>query len=65
MKSYPLPNGVIFHQLFEQSIRAAHRNGRRCALLFIDLDRFKVINDSLGHGAGDMLLVEVAERLKP
>jgi len=59
-----LPNRVIFHQLFEQSIRAAHRSGRRCALLFIDLDRFKVINDSLGHGAGDMLLVEVAERLK-
>ena len=59
-----LPNRVIFHQLFEQSIRSAHRSGRRCALLFIDLDRFKVINDSLGHGAGDMLLVEVAERLK-
>ena len=59
-----LPNRVIFHQLFEQSIRSAHRSGRRCALLFIDLDRFKVINDSLGHGAGDMLLVEAAERLK-
>jgi GGDEF domain-containing protein len=59
-----LPNRVIFHQLFEQSIRSAHRSGRRCALLFIDLDRFKVINDSLGHGAGDMLLVEIAERLK-
>ena len=59
-----LPNRVVFHQLFEQSIRAAHRNARKCALLFIDLDRFKVINDSLGHEAGDTLLVEVAERLK-
>jgi diguanylate cyclase (GGDEF)-like protein len=59
-----LPNRVTFHQLFEQSIRSARRHGRKCALLFIDLDRFKVINDSLGHAAGDTLLVEVADRLK-
>lgn len=59
-----LPNRVTFHQLFEQSIKSAQRNGRQCALLFIDLDRFKVINDSLGHAAGDTLLVEVANRLK-
>jgi diguanylate cyclase (GGDEF)-like protein len=59
-----LPNRVTFHQLFEQSIKSARRNGRRCALLFIDLDRFKVINDSLGHAAGDTLLVEVADRLR-
>ncbi len=59
-----LANRIVFHQLFEQSIKAAHRNGNKCALLFIDLDRFKVINDSLGHEAGDKLLVEVAERLK-
>jgi diguanylate cyclase (GGDEF)-like protein len=59
-----LPNRVTFHQLFEQSIRSARRNGSKCALLFIDLDRFKVINDSLGHAAGDTLLVEIANRLR-
>jgi diguanylate cyclase (GGDEF)-like protein len=59
-----LPNRVTFHQLFEQSIKSAHRSGHKSALLFIDLDRFKVINDSLGHEAGDALLVEVAGRLK-
>ena len=57
-----LPNRVMFSQLFEQSIRLAQRNGRKCAVLFIDLDRFKVINDSLGHAAGDMLLIEVARQ---
>jgi diguanylate cyclase (GGDEF)-like protein len=59
-----LPNRVAYHQLFEQSIKSAQRKGSKCALLFIDLDRFKVINDSLGHEAGDTLLVEVAQRLK-
>jgi diguanylate cyclase (GGDEF)-like protein len=59
-----LPNRVTFHQLFEQSIRSAQRDCRKCALLFIDLDRFKVINDSLGHAAGDTLLIEVSNRLK-
>ena len=59
-----LPNRVAFQQLFGQSIRSAQRRGRQCALLFIDLDRFKVINDSLGHAAGDMLLIEVADRLR-
>jgi diguanylate cyclase (GGDEF)-like protein len=59
-----LPNRVTFHQLFEQSIKSAQRYGSKCALLFIDLDRFKVINDSLGHAAGDTLLVEVANRLR-
>jgi diguanylate cyclase (GGDEF)-like protein len=59
-----LPNRVAFQQLFGESIKAALRHGRKCALLFIDLDRFKVINDSLGHAAGDMLLVEVANRLR-
>ena len=59
-----LPNRVTFHQLFDQSIKSAHRQGRKSALLFIDLDRFKVINDSLGHEAGDALLIEMADRLK-
>ena len=59
-----LPNRVMFNQLFERSIKLTQRNGRKCAVLFIDLDRFKVINDSLGHAAGDTLLIEVANRLR-
>jgi diguanylate cyclase (GGDEF)-like protein len=59
-----LPNRAMFNGLLEQSIKMARRNGQKCAVLFIDLDRFKVINDSLGHAAGDKLLVEVANRLR-
>jgi diguanylate cyclase (GGDEF)-like protein len=59
-----LPNRVMFNQLLEQSIKTAKRVASRCAVLFIDLDRFKIINDSLGHAAGDTLLVEIAGRLK-
>ncbi|CRI63341.1 putative Diguanylate cyclase [Thiocapsa sp. KS1] len=49
--------------LLAQALHAAHREGRLLAVLFIDLDRFKVINDTLGHHIGDLLLVEVARRL--
>jgi diguanylate cyclase (GGDEF)-like protein len=59
-----LPNRAMFNGLLEQSIKMARRNKQKCAVLFIDLDRFKVINDSLGHAAGDKLLVEVANRLR-
>ena len=59
-----LPNRVMFNQLFAQSIKLARRNSHKCAVLFIDLDRFKVINDSLGHAAGDTLLIEVAKRIQ-
>ncbi|HLG81533.1 MAG TPA: EAL domain-containing protein [Bradyrhizobium sp.] len=59
-----LPNREMFNELLRYSIETAHRHARGFAVLFIDLDRFKVINDSLGHQAGDALLVEVAERLK-
>jgi diguanylate cyclase (GGDEF)-like protein len=59
-----LPNRETFNTLLRQAIETAHRHRRRFALLFIDLDRFKVINDSLGHDAGDMLLMEMANRLR-
>jgi len=58
-----LPNREMFNGLLRHTIDTARRSGRWFALLFIDLDRFKIINDSLGHDAGDMLLVEVASRL--
>ena len=59
-----LPNRMLFNQLLEYSIKTASRYERRCAVLFIDLDRFKLINDSLGHAAGDTLLIDVANRLR-
>jgi diguanylate cyclase (GGDEF)-like protein len=59
-----LPNRNMFNELLHHAIEAAHRHQRQFALLFIDLDRFKVINDSLGHDAGDVLLVETANRLR-
>jgi diguanylate cyclase (GGDEF)-like protein len=59
-----LPNRAMYSQLLHFAIEAARRYDRRFAVLFIDLDRFKIINDSLGHEAGDALLVEVARRLR-
>ncbi|MFT4118422.1 GAF domain-containing protein [Bradyrhizobium sp.] len=59
-----LPNRETFNGLLREAIDAAQRHDRRFAVLFIDLDRFKVINDSLGHEAGDLLLLEVADRLR-
>ena len=59
-----LPNREMFNGLLRRAIDAAARYQRQFAVLFIDLDRFKVINDSLGHDAGDMLLVEIGGRLR-
>jgi diguanylate cyclase (GGDEF)-like protein/PAS domain S-box-containing protein len=59
-----LPNRGMFSKLLNQAISEARRYGRQLALLFVDLDRFKNINDALGHAAGDLLLQEVAKRLK-
>lgn len=58
-----LPNRAVFSEMVNHVIESARRHERQCALLFIDLDRFKVVNDSLGHEAGDMLLKEMAARL--
>lgn len=59
-----LPNRSAFQEQLTHAIRQSQRHGRPLALLFIDLDRFKNINDTLGHGEGDHLLQEVARRLR-
>jgi diguanylate cyclase (GGDEF)-like protein/PAS domain S-box-containing protein len=59
-----LPNRAMFSELLNHVIQHSKRKQARCAVLFIDLDRFKFINDSLGHEAGDQLLRTVGERLK-
>jgi diguanylate cyclase (GGDEF)-like protein/PAS domain S-box-containing protein len=59
-----LPNRLLFQDRLEQAIERARREGSRLGLLFIDLDRFKNINDSLGHHVGDLLLVAVSQRLR-
>jgi len=59
-----LPNRVLMDDRLSQAIVHADRHGENFALILLDLDRFKVVNDSLGHRAGDELLKEVAQRLK-
>ena len=59
-----LPNRALFRDRLEQAIRHAEDEGDELALLFIDLDRFKEVNDLLGHDAGDLLLVEAAQRIQ-
>lgn len=59
-----LPNRMALEARLEQSIAEANRNQRSVAVMFLDLDRFKTINDTLGHHVGDLLLIEVARRLR-
>lgn len=59
-----LPNRYMFNNSFTRSIQSAKRKSEKLALLFIDLDHFKEVNDSCGHAAGDRLLVEVARRIQ-
>ena len=58
-----LPNRLLFTDRTEQALAFAQRHETGCALLMIDLDHFKIINDSLGHNIGDLLLKAVADRL--
>ena len=59
-----LPNRLLFQDRLALAVAQAHRHGNGLAVLFLDVDRFKVINDSLGHSVGDRLIREVAVRLR-
>ncbi len=59
-----LPNRSVFDAELEDCLEMAARTGERLAVLFLDLDRFKMVNDTLGHSVGDALLVELGKRLR-
>ncbi|MFN7096011.1 MAG: diguanylate cyclase domain-containing protein, partial [Gammaproteobacteria bacterium] len=57
-------NGLLFHINLTNAIKRAKRNKKLLALIYIDLDKFKVVNDSFGHGVGDQVLVIVTEKIR-
>ena len=59
-----LPNRVSLTKNLKTAIKVVQRNNQKIAILFIDIDRFKTVNDSLGHAAGDQLIIQVAQRLQ-
>ncbi|MDJ1157784.1 EAL domain-containing protein [Chelatococcus sp. SYSU_G07232] len=59
-----LPNRIVFHERVAQALARARRHGDQLAVLYLDLDHFKNVNDTLGHAVGDALLRSVAERLR-
>jgi len=59
-----LPNRRMFHDRLDQDIMKSRRDGQRIAILFIDLDHFKEVNDTLGHHQGDILLIDAARRIR-
>jgi len=59
-----LPNRLLITARLQQAIRTSRRSGNHCAVLYLDLDGFKTVNDSLGHAMGDVLLKDVAQRIQ-
>jgi len=58
-----LPNRILFHDRLAQGMALAHRHSQKLAIMYLDVDRFKNVNDSLGHDVGDRLLILMAQRL--